>query len=130
MSAYAEPQDVRLDFRRGALFCFTEAVRIVDGARAFWIPAGFSCDLASIPAPARVWIDKTSLGFIPAAAHDLLYRSGGVVDGCVYTRAEADRLFLDLMAWEGVGWAKRWAAFAAVRAFGWTAWRPAFVPAL
>lgn len=90
------------------------------------VPAGFTFDLASIPRLVWVVIAPFELSIAAPLLHDFLYRHRGVpaVDHSArtYTRAEADRLFLEVMTREGV---RRWrmlAAFGAVRLFGWLAW--------
>lgn len=95
------------------------------------VPAGFRCDLASIPRVLWTLIDPSDLGELPALLHDWLYYNGGAVcwsrgkPSCffAYTRAEADDLFLRAMTEAGVSAWKRRAAFGAVRLFGGRAWR-------
>lgn len=94
------------------------------------IPAGFRFDLASIPRVAWWLIAPFELSIVAALAHDHLYRTGGadagiIPPGSTYSRAQADRLFADLMRSEGVSAWRRRAAHAAVRAFGGGAWRSA-----
>lgn len=87
------------------------------------IPRGFVSDLASVP-----WFADglfPSFGpYVPAAIpHDYLYRLGGKLpDGRVFTRAQADRLFLDIMAELGVPWWKRSVMYRAVRIGGTSGW--------
>lgn len=128
MSVYALPADptVRRPDPRGP-WVLVDGFEVFDGARRFAIPAGFECDMASIPRAARVAMETTDLGIVAPSCHDYLYRYGGAG---LYTRADADRLFRDLMAWDGVPWWRRWTAYAAVRVGGWAAWRPQYVPAL
>lgn len=101
----------------------------VDGEHRIRIPAGFTFDLASVPRAVWSIIAPFELSIAAPLLHDFLYRHGGVPpQGTVtpyrtWTRAEADRLFRDVMAREGVpGW-RRWAAYSAVRAFGGGSWR-------
>jgi len=82
------------------------------------IPEGFVCDLASVPRILRVVYDRVSFGFRAPILHDWLYRTRP--DGI--TRVEADRLFRLVMAEDGVGKAKRWIGWAAVRLGGLWAW--------
>lgn len=64
-----------------------------------------------------------------ALVHDEAYACGGVMINPEtfrvrrYTRAEADRAFLDAMAVRGVPLVTRRLIYGAVRAFGWLAWR-------
>jgi hypothetical protein len=66
-----------------------------------------------------------------AILHDYLYRSAawrlrqwwGIVPNARNARHAADRVFLEAMGVLHVGRVKRHLMFAAVRAFGWHAWR-------
>ena len=80
------------------------------------IPAGFITDLASIPAIFRPLFDSTGASRKAAVLHDWLYCSK---QG---TRKQADDLFLEAMARCGVGFMRRWAMYAGVRAGGWVYW--------
>jgi len=89
--------------------------------RRLAIPIGFKTDLASIPQIFRSLIPQLGKHMRAAVAHDFIY-SGSVRD---WTRAEADRLFLDAMvACKVPGW-KRWLMYLGVRVGGWIAWRNA-----
>lgn len=94
------------------------------------VERGFLFDLASIPRAAWKLCAPFELSISAPLIHDALYRYGGRPHEHAYihpwrgfTRAEADRLFLDMMGAEGVGWLRRYPAYAAVRAFGASAWR-------
>lgn len=82
-------------------------------AESITVPAGFITDLASLPRLVRPVLDRNGMSRRPAVLHDWLYA------GQCLSRANADRLFLDAMAADGVGWAKRWSMYGAVRAAGW-----------
>jgi hypothetical protein len=88
------------------------------------VPAGFECDLDSVPRlPLAYWLAK---GRTVAAAvvHDWLYKSGRLYRGGPrVTRAAADRIFLAAMRDEGVAWRHRVLIYAAVRVAGWLPWR-------
>lgn len=92
------------------------------------IPAGFEFDLASVPRPLWCLIAPFELSIAAPLVHDFLYQNAGELpEGAVepyvtYTRAEADRLFLELMRREGVPVCRRLLAYAAVRLFGSFAW--------
>lgn len=76
------------------------------------IPAGYSCDLDSVPrhaGPFYAWFKGRSL--IGAIVHDYCYDSG-------VHRAAADRYFLEVMEWEGVRKRYRLPIYWAVRLFG------------
>lgn len=121
MSVTVYPADplVRRPHARGLWFLH-EALRVVDGKLAFTVPAGFASDLASIPRPFRGFIETSDLGLAPAFVHDCLYSRGGLG---LYDRRGADRLFLDLMATQGVPAWRRYSAYWAVRLFGKRHWR-------
>lgn len=85
-------------------------------------PAGFQMDLASIPRVVRPLIPVHGLYTRAAVIHDWLYANKGDVPAGNFSRAEADRVFLDAMGELGVGWFKRRAMYAAVRTGGWLAW--------
>ena len=80
------------------------------------IRAGFVTDGASVPR--GLWNVLPPFGRYSQAAllHDWLYYSGE------YTRAAADRLFLDAMRSCGVPLWKRWVMYSGVRMGGWVAW--------
>lgn len=108
-----------------------EDYKYFDRETGVWIkvPAGFRFDLASVPRAVWSIIAPFELSIAAPLLHDFLYRHGGAPPrGTIrpyraWTRAEADRLFRDVMAREGVpGW-RRWAAYLAVRAFGGGSWR-------
>jgi hypothetical protein len=101
----------------------------VDGH--WWcIPGPWDFDMASVPRCLWWAIAPFELGTRGPFCHDQLYRCGGnlprgrMAPHRKYTRAETDRLFLELMAAEGVIRWRRVLAYVAVRAFGWKAWRP------
>lgn len=83
------------------------------------VPEGFTTDFASVPR--LLWRLVPPWGpYSPAAVvHDYLYRTG------TGTRPAADAVFLSLMKRLGVPAWKRYAMYAAVRAFGFMAWRGA-----
>ena len=93
------------------------------------VPEGFRFDLASIPRAFWWLISPFELSIAAPLLHDFLYQHAGAppagsIDPLhVYSRADADRLFLEVMESEGVhGW-RRGPAYAAVRAFGWLGWK-------
>ncbi len=103
--------------------------------RRLVVPAGFVCDLTSVPRLLWWYISPFDLGAaavpddriyahggrLPAGS-DLVWREGEWVDhGRPWTRAEADRLFARIMREGGVSKTKRRRAWRAVRLFGWRA---------
>lgn len=79
--------------------------------------AGFRFDLASIPRVLWWLVAPFELSIAAPLVHDHGYRHAWA------SRREIDRLFRVVMRLEGVGWVRRWAAWLAVRGFGWLAWR-------
>jgi len=82
----------------------------------FHVASGFETDFASIPR--LLWRVLPPWGRYGRGAilHDYLYRTAKV------TRLEADRCFLEQMAADGVGRARRWVIYAGLRVGGWKAW--------
>lgn len=82
----------------------------------YGVPRGFVTDLASLPAVARIFIDRNGASRRAAVLHDWLY--------CLNAgeRKDADDLFLEAMSVSGVGWLQRWTMYSAVRAAGWVYW--------
>lgn len=96
----------------------------VDGV-AHTIPQGFTYDDASSPRAAWAFISPADCGEVGPLGHDFLYRREGLTaEGKVYSRYQADRIFLIAMKKEGIGW-KATAAYHAVRLFGARAFRKA-----
>lgn len=82
-----------------------------------YVPKGFETDLASIP---RGFRDKLPANreYAPAAVvHDYLYTNHGM-----YSRAQADWIFLKAMKDCGTPLKARWAMYLAVRFYGQLAW--------
>lgn len=96
-----------------------------------YVPEGFRFDLASIPRFLWPLVGPMELSIEAPLLHDYLYRHKGklpqdsVIPFRSFTRAQADRAFRDLMGEEMVGGTRRWAAYWAVRLFGWLSWRKA-----
>ncbi len=82
------------------------------------VPAGFHTDLSSIPRVFRSIIPQVGPQNRASVLHDWAYEEG--VPGM--SRAQADRMFLDVMEWDGVSWLRRNVMYAAVRVGGSTLW--------
>jgi len=91
-----------------------------DSGAVIRIPRGFVTDFASIPDIGRLVIDRFGSSLEPATVHDWLYALGAGVTPAEREsfRTEADTIFLDALAANGVGRATQWVMFAAVRVFG------------
>ncbi|KJS40222.1 MAG: hypothetical protein VR70_06220 [Rhodospirillaceae bacterium BRH_c57] len=81
------------------------------------VPAGTKTDLASVPRLFRWLVPVVGDQNGAAVVHDRCYEVQTILP-----RAEADALFLAGMKAAGVGWARRWAMYAAVRVGGWVPW--------
>lgn len=95
-----------------------------DGPTHLTVPKGFRCDLASIPRILTALLPREKLGVSGPVLHDAIYR-GTVGRGpdINITRRHADRLFWTLMRCDGVNRPLARTAWAAVRVFGWLAWK-------
>jgi hypothetical protein len=101
------------------------------------VPAGYRCDFATVPK--IVW----SFGFTPlgrhqraALLHDYIYDMHHALQKATLatdyaripswawpmSRELADRIFLNQMRRDGVGWRSRWTMYLAVRLFGGLFW--------
>lgn len=94
--------------------------------------SGFKTDLASIPRIFWALIASFELSVTAPILHDLIYRSAGEVEppdgevapaGKIFTREEADDIFLELMTRAKISYWKRNVAYLAVRHFAEHAWR-------
>ena len=99
-----------------------------DDSTAITVPAGFEFDLSSVPRPFWSLIAPFELSIVAPLLHDFLYRHGGRPPAGIdppraYSRAEADRMFLEIMEAESVPTWRRVLAYAATRVFGGRAWR-------
>ena len=81
------------------------------------VPATFRMDFASIPRIFWGILHPTGLYGKAAVIHDWLYRKQ------MSSRKEADDIFLEGMLVLNVPKWKAYTMYAAVRAFGWNAWR-------
>lgn len=88
----------------------------------FTVPTGFIYDLASIPRIFRSVIPQVGKHREAATLHDYLYNRKGKLDDFVFTRKEADKVFLEAMKLSGVRFTRRRVMYAAVRLGGWTYW--------
>ena len=113
-----QPDIIRLSERRWKLrrtYVFKDRVR----GRTIAIPAGFCCDLASVPRAVWLLISPSDLGEAAPLLHDWIYRHAGEIPGCEpYKRWEADDLFNEVMAADNVQTWKRRLARQAVQKFG------------
>ncbi len=92
------------------------------------IPKDFEFDLASIPRFFWRFVAPFELSIAAPLIHDYLYRYQGKIpskyisDDHIFTRKQADKIFLHLMIDEGVPNWKAKIAYRAVRIFGRRAW--------
>ena len=85
------------------------------------ISSGFEFDQASVGI-ARLLISKTELGILSTLTHDWLYRNKGGIGDLVFTRKEADHIFLEHMRVLGISRWKRLTAYHVIRAVSWMFW--------
>lgn len=80
------------------------------------VPEGYSTDLDSVPRipVAYAWLKGRATK--SAVVHDWLYSER-------HPRKRADKIFMEAMKDEGISLWRRLPIYAAVRAFGWTAYR-------
>lgn len=83
----------------------------------YTVPAGFICDLDSVPRVPFVYARYKGRTVTAAILHDYLYRRQPI------PRAAADALFLAGMSCEGVPWRFRIIIHLAVRVGGYFPWR-------
>ncbi len=100
-----------------------------DGDTTITVPAGFEFDLSSVPRIFWSLLAPFELSIAAPLLHDFLYRYGGkppagsVTPPRTYSRAEADRMFREIMRAEGVSAWRRTLGYAATRVFGRAAWQ-------
>lgn len=100
------------------------------GDHTLTAPAEYRTDLASIPRVFWSLLAPEELSLAAPLFHDLVYRSAGELpagridppDGRIFTRREADDLFLEIMKKAKIARWKRTAAYLAVRGFASFAW--------
>lgn len=90
------------------------------------IPDGFVCDLASVPAAVKGYIDDDSPQILkPAVIHDYLYSlRGQLPDGRLLSRQECDEVLREGMLVRGARRGQAAVVYVAVRAFGGAHWNP------
>lgn len=81
----------------------------------YYVPKGYGTDLASVPVGFRNIASKVD-AVEASVIHDHAYETRTM------PRAEADRLFLEIMEASGIGWVKRNLMYSAVRMGGWVIW--------
>jgi hypothetical protein len=99
------------------------AITLPDG-RVLTLPAGYQTDLATVPRWFWWFVAPFELSIDAPLAHDVLCEFDGApprewLDPYrTYTRAEADKLFGDLMKRNRVRWYKRQPAYWLTRSYG------------
>jgi hypothetical protein len=91
------------------------------------IPAGFRCDLASIPQMFQWLIPKLGKQNKAGVVHDWFYKYPRLENKdkqyiATLSREQVDKLFYQIMKGSGVSWWKRHAMYRAVRIGGWRQW--------
>ena len=106
---------------RGAsrLFIISAVFRVLTSRGMVRIPVGFISDGASIPVIFWSLLSPFGPWFHPALFHDWGYSE----HNSIFTRAEVDAIFKELMFNVGVPWHKREIIYRAVRLFGGSSYR-------
>lgn len=97
---------------------FSVGIALYEGGdlRTYSVPPGFRTDFASVPRiPFAYWLTGNT-AHRSAVLHDYLYSQQ-------YTRKFSDDAFLAAMKTEGVPSWQRYLMYAALRLFGWIAYR-------
>lgn len=95
-------------------FILTKEVRYYSKKYDMWVlvPVGFATDFASLPAFARVFINRNGKSRPAAVVHDRLCVTQEV------SRKRADQIFLEALKYCNVSAIVRYSMYAAVRAYG------------
>lgn len=101
------------------LFILAEPFRFRSTFGVICVPTGFVTDGASIPRLFWNIFQPFGKHFGSAVIHDYNYSKYNTT----FTRKKSDDIFLEGMKVLGVGFVKRGTIFAAVRMFGWTAYK-------
>ena len=121
MSSFTDPLIVEVGQRFKRPFRIVNAFHYEIGSkgsgRIIEVAAGFETDGASVPRVFWPVIDRLGRHAKAAVLHDWLYAEKP------FSRREADAVFLEAMDVLDVVWWRRYTMWAAVRLFGWRAWR-------
>jgi hypothetical protein len=109
-----EPDPLILRWCRSNYWCIASPCKIA----GYEIPEGFTTDLASIPPVVRIVTPPCGPWTRAAILHDYLYFNATIK----LTRKDADDLFYQIMLEDEVAAWRRWAAYIAVRLFGFLFW--------
>ena len=107
--------------KNGNVFTLREDIEIQWNGKTFTIPEGFKSDGASVPRFfwRAVFPPGDNRALRASFAHDYVYRMHP--EG--WTKAEADRMFYDLLTAGGIPWYRAKAAYLGVKLFGGPAWK-------
>ena len=133
MSSFTDPLVVKIHQRDRRPVELAEGFSYLvsfDPARAIRVRSGFLTDGATVPRPFTAFIRPWGRHGKAAVLHDWLYRWPEwphawreIMPDARNARHAADLIFLEAMAVLHVPLHRRLIIFAAVRAFGWLAWR-------
>lgn len=110
---------IRAETSDGRNWTITQPFTVFWSGGAHQVEDGEVTDFASIPRFFWRLCPPWGLSMRAAAAHDSIYRRPEVD----VSREQADRMFLEVMEQDGVPAWQRRAMWAAVRAFGWAAYK-------
>ena len=119
--SHTDSLPLKLDIRNTGRICrkvvvtTTEETWMRDAVSMVAVPAGFTCDLASIPRWLFCLVSPYDIA-LPGIVHDLLYRRQET------TRRYADFVLFNTLEILGSPWYVRYPVWIAVRLFGKKAW--------
>lgn len=118
---------MKIKFNKKGNIIFLAKYTVKGGRITFTFPKGFKSDGASIPLILQAWFKPYEGDTLDAAlVHDALYSAKGRFlygkEEFRVRRAQADRLFRQIMARYDVPKWKRNSFWVAVRLFGWYPW--------
>ena len=117
---YTKPSFVKMTDDYWAIddeFCADLKTDEDGGVFQFTIKSGFMFNFRSGPGAIDSFVPKIDDGWLGYVIHDALYE-----DHCGLSRKTADTIMYDIHRMCGLGWARSWIAYKAVRAFGQSAW--------
>ena len=105
---------------------YTVSFGLDDSRRAITVPQGMLTDLSSVPGIARSIIGRVGPHLEASIVHDFLYIAWQDIAGRGARKEDrkfADKLMREAMKAANVSGAKRFLIYAAVKTFGWSAYR-------
>lgn len=112
---------VHSEDKQGNVYTLLEGFEVVWNGKKLFIPENFKSDGASVPRFfwRIVFPPGDSRALRAAFAHDYIYRTHPEN----WTKAEADKMFYDLLREDGVSWLAAQTAWWGVKLFGFSSWK-------